>query len=189
MYARYTRNRVGDDSTRYEFQQPEKLFGRSGEGYIFWLLEPKVPKNQEQPYKWHLDVLSELGAHPEFRDSTLVIDLRPKQKRTGLFLYELMDVWGYSAHDWTPIMLRLHGLLVGDDPSSVNEKDFVRKDSEIVRPIYEFLYLNGWVAHGELMGPWTSPPVSSTNAALLYRDALNYFLGRILKATPDVFQP
>ena len=51
-----------------------------------------------------------------------------------------------------------------------------------MEPIYEFMYLAGSVANGELDGPWTAPPVSATNAALLFPKALEFFLQCIEKA-------
>lgn len=188
MYARYRRTRVGADATRYEFQSNEKLFG-CNEGFIPWLLGLKIPPGQGEPFRWHVDVVSELGSHPEYVDSTLVIDLKPKQNKTNLSLYEVMDAWGYSDSGWSPILLRLTGLFVDQEPSSVNRNDFIRKDDEVDGPIYEFLYLDGSVRDGKIVGSWRPPPVSPTNAALLWPAALNYFVQCIRERTPDVLNP
>lgn len=175
MYARYLRTRIAADATRYQFQENAKLFG-CNEGFIPWLLGQKIPAGQGEPYRWHVDVVGELGGRPDYPDSTLLIDLKPKQNKTNLSLYEVMDAWGYSDCSWSPILLRLTGLFVDHDPSSFNRQDFVRKDDELDGPIYEFLYLDGSVRDGKIVGSWKPPPMSPTNAALLWPDTLNYFV-------------
>ena len=188
MYARYKKTRVGSGTTQYELQQEEiHLFGCI-QGYIPWLLKPKIPAGQGGTYKWHIDVVAELGSHQEYPDNTLLIDLKPKQNKTNVSLYELMDVWGYSEDGWSPILLRLNGLFVDKDPSSVDRNTFMLKDDDISGPIYEFMYLNGSVEDGDLYGQWTSPPTSPTNAVLLWPEPLNYFLQCIRSRTPEVLQ-
>jgi hypothetical protein len=187
MYARYTRARVGSDATRYEYQEQISLFGCNN-GFIPWLLSQKVPPRQGEPYEWHVDVVNELGAHPDYPASTLIIDLKPKQSKHNLSLYEVLDVWGYSKSDWSPILLRLSGLFVDEDPKRINRKSFVRKDSDVDTPIYEFLYLVGSVKRGKLVGTWITPPASPTNAALLWPEVLRYFVRSIRECTLDVLQ-
>ena len=187
MYARYVRKRIGSSETRYEFQEQVSIFGCNS-GFVPWLLRSKVPQGQREPWKWHVDVVDELGRHPDYPDNTLIIDLKPKQNKTDLSLYELMDVWGYSDSGWSPILLRLNGLFVDENPSVVNRNSFVRKDVEIDGPIYEFLYLDGTVSDGKLIGRWNPPPVSPTNAALLWPESLNYFVHCIQEATPSLFE-
>jgi len=187
MYARYTRSRLGTNGTRYEFQEQISLFGCNN-GFIPWLLGLKLAQGQGEPCKWHVDVVAELGGHPDYLHSTLLIDLKPKQNKTNLSLYEVMDVWGYSDSGWTPILLRLNGLFIDEDPSLVDRNSFIRMDNEIDGPIYEFLYLDGSVTGGEITGLWVPPPASPTNAALLWPEMLDYFFQCIRDRTPDVLQ-
>jgi hypothetical protein len=189
MYARYLRSRVGKDAIRYELQEDNvSLFGCNN-GYIPWLLGLKLPPGQGEPCAWHVDVVSELGAHADYLNSTLLIDLKPKQIKTNLSLYEVMDVCGYSENDWSPVLLRLNGLFVDEeDPSSVDRNDFVRKDNEISGPIYEFLYVAGSVGDGKIKGTWRLPPSSPTNGALLWPEPLNYFIKCIQARTPSVLK-
>jgi len=88
------------------------------------------------------DILSLLNVERPTKHRILV-DLKPSD-RSKVSLYRLRDVWGYSADNWTPLALRLEGLLIDkrrDNPSRfkqafvgpIETKDFV----------YEFLYLNG----------------------------------------------
>lgn len=186
MYARYTRTQADANSTRYQLQEERvSLFGCNN-GFIPWLLSLKIPTGQGEAYRWHVNVVHELGTNPEYPNSTLIIDLKPKQNKSNLSLYEVMDVWGYSSHSWTPILLRLNGLFEDEDPALIDRKDFVRGDDEIDGPIYEFLYLNGSVNNGKIVGSWSTPPASTTNAALLWPDTLNYFVQCIHSCTPGV---
>lgn len=188
MYARYTRTRVGTDATRYVMVEKEiSLFGCNN-GYIPWLLSFKIPPAQSEPYYWHVGVVGELHAQAGYTDSALVIDLKPKQNKKNVSLYEVLDVWGVSADEWTPILLRLNGLFVDEKPELIDRGDFVRKDSELSGPIYEFLYLTGSVAGGAMKGSWAPPPASPTNAALLWPDTLNYFFQCIRECTPDILE-
>ena len=185
MYARYTRTQMDADTIRYQFQGKVSLFG-CNKGYIPWLLKRKIPSQQGEPYLWHLSVVEELDAVPDYSGSTLIIDLKPKQNKTNLSLYEVMDVWGYSHSGWSPILLRLNGLFVDSDPTLFDRKDFQRRACEIDGPIYEFLYLDGSVENGNLKGSWSPPPASPTNAALLWPESMNYFVQCIRDCTPDV---
>lgn len=188
MYGLYRRTRITNDSTRYERDPNEpqiSLFG-CNVGFIPWLLRFKVPPVQNEPYRWHVDVLPELDAQSDYRSGTLIIDLKPKQNKSNVSLYEVLDVWGWSESNWTPILLRLNGLFVDESPETINRDDFVRDDADIQESIYEFLYLDGSVKNGALIGSWRAPPVSSTNAALLWPETLSYFFQCIRERTPKL---
>jgi len=185
MYARYFKRRLkGKD--HFEFVEKVCLFG-CNDGFIPWLLSLKVPPSQGEPYKWHIGVPSELDkSEAKYRGSTLVIDLKPKQNKQNLSLYEMLDVWGYSDQGWTPIMLRLSGLFVDVDPRGIDRHDFLVKNNRRHEPVYDFLYLAGTVAHGKLIKNWSPPPASPTNAALLFPDTLRYFVECIRRCTPGL---
>jgi hypothetical protein len=186
MYYRYTKERVGAGTTRYKLQEERiHLFG-CNDGFIPWLLTLKLGPKDKEPYKWHVDVVSELASHPKYLDSTLLIDLKPKKEGTNISLYEVLDVWGYSSNGWSPIMLRLNGLFVDEKRSRINRESFVRADDQVSGPIYEFLYVAGTVFGGKLEGKWIPPPASPTNAALLWPEVINYFFQCIKSTTPEV---
>ena len=187
MFARYIRTQIGNSTTRYQFQKRVSLFG-CNHGFVPWLLRLKTPPSQGEPYPWHVNVIQELGNQPDYPNNTLLIDLKPKQNKSNLSLYEVMDVWGYSSSRWSPVLLRLNGLFIDEDPTGKNREDFTRDETDIHGPIYEFLYLAGSVADGKLVGTWNTPPVSSTNAALLWPHALNYFVQCIRTCTPEVLK-
>ena len=54
-YFVYSRKRIGSGSTRFRFRETAKLFG-CNEGFIPWMLEDGIPKGQNEPYRWHIDV-------------------------------------------------------------------------------------------------------------------------------------
>jgi len=185
MYGRYQRRRVMGKSTRYQFAEQVSLFGCNN-GFIPWLLQLQTPPGQNEPYLWHLEVEKALAGTDEYKGSTLVVDLKPKQHKTNVSLYEVLDVWGYLSGSWTPILLHLGGLFVDADPSSVDRNDFSISDNEVDGPIYEVLYPDGSIENGKIVGTWNAPPASPTNAALLWPDTLNYFVKCIRERTPDV---
>jgi hypothetical protein len=173
MYMRYLKSRR-DEKDHYSFAEKVCLFG-CNEGFTPWLLLKQIARSQEEPYPWHINIANALN-ETEYSGSMLLIDLKPKQRKSNLALYEVEDVWGYSDSGWTPILLRLSGLFIDADPATVNRNEFCILDCEKIGPIYEFLYLAGSVSGGKLTGGWTAPPASPTNAALLFPDTLRYFL-------------
>ncbi len=188
MFYLYRRAKVGKTATRYEIDKKEKrisLFGCKS-GFIPWLLAFKIPPNQNEPYGWHVDVLSELDAQPEYRSGSLIIDLKPRKHETNVSLYEVLDVWGWSQSDSTKLLLRLNGLFVDEDPKKFNRDDFVREDADIDGPIYEFLHVDGSIKNGKLNGSWRFSRGGPANAVLLRPEPLHYFFRSIRERTPDV---
>jgi hypothetical protein len=155
-----------------------------------------MPPRKSPPYEWHIDLRRALAAQRATRGSTVVTDLRPNQHAWNLSLYEIRDVWGY-VHDewWTSLMLRLDGLFVHAERGSIKRKRFVRRDADIETSIFEFLYVEGSVKRGTVVGRWTPPPASPINAALLFPESLRYFLTGIaafrldLMPAPGVASP
>jgi hypothetical protein len=184
MYARYNKQRSSNKDD-FKFVESACLFGCNN-GYIPWLLSRQLPPSQGEPYRWHVAVPSALDNTEEYRGSTLVIDLKPKQKEDNLSLYEVLDVWGFSNAGWTPIMLRLSGLFVDIDPETVDHNEFCVEDKRREGPIYEFIYLAGTVANGKLKQKWVTPPASPTNGALLWPETLKYFVDCIQQCTPSL---
>lgn len=187
MYSLYKYN-VKGKNTRYKLKEEQIcLFGRRN-GYIPWLLQRQIPRNQSAPYRWYVAIRPSLQSQSGYSDTTIIIDLKPKQRADNISLYELTDVWGISHNGWTPILLRLVGLFVDKKPSGVDRKKFERSENEIDEPIYEFLYLAGSVKNGELTAKWTAPPASPTNATLLWPDYLKHFFNQIRKRDPGILE-
>lgn len=183
MYAVYYKE-TSEGYTRFRFQNRTHLFGcRSG--LIPRSLLRKTGRDQNEPYRWHLSMKRVLPEDGSPR-SAIVIDLKPKQADSNLSLYELRDVWGYSDSGWSPVLIHLNVLYSDADPSNIDRLDFRIQNREQRISVYEFLYLQGSISGGRLTGKWTAPPVSPTNAALLWPAALKYFVGCIRACTPDL---
>jgi hypothetical protein len=188
MYSLYRRTRT-ENATKYELiEKSVSLFG-CNEGYVPWLLWLKLKADDTEPFHWHVDVLSELDAQEDHRSRTLIIDLKPKQNKTNVSLYEVTDVWGVSDSGWTPLLLRLRALFVDGNPTDIDRDNFIRSDDEVDEPIYEFLYTVGSVKNGQLADKWVAPPASPTNAALLWPETLNYFVRCIRERDPGILDP
>ncbi len=172
MYALYERNPQASH-WHYKFQNEDHLFGCVN-GKIPKLLSHSLSPEHNQPYKWHLNVPEAL-AQVGNEHRTLIINLKPNSRQPNVSLYELLDVWGYSAGDWTPVMMRLRGLFVDEDPKNVDPQDFVYDLSKADDPIFSVTYLKGSIANGQLTGLWIAPPSSSTNSVLLWPDVMKYF--------------
>jgi len=185
MYARYKKNYVSSDEINYQLLEEISLFG-CNVGLIPNLLRKKTNLNQNEPYLWHLNIEHELNLSRDYANSTFIIDLKPKQIKTNLSLYEILDVWGYSDSTWTPILLHLNGLFVDANPNTVNRNNFTISTKNIEKPIYEVLYIDGSVSKGQLVGKWTAPPSSPTNAALLWPETLKYFFKCIQERSPSL---
>lgn len=118
MYKLYKKARQNGNSSCYHSSQQVSFFGCKS-GIIPEMLIRTTPAIQSEPYVWHIDIETAL-AEMDRPASTLVIDLKPNNKKPNLSLYEVRDVWGYSSSGWTPILMRLDGLFVDADPTGFN---------------------------------------------------------------------
>ena len=81
---------------------------------------------------------------------TIVVDIKPAAA-DEIFLCELLNVWGYSSDNWTPLLWHLrvlepkHG-----DPRAGHLADFSAVDGG--EEVYEFLYARGSVKSGKIVG-------------------------------------
>lgn len=188
MYYLYERTSERD-VIRFRRLKSVCLFGcRSGT--IPRLLLQKLNReavSASEPLDWHVPVASEL-THEGITNGTLLIDLKPQQKKENISIYELLDVWGVSRSGWTPVMLRLRGLYVDELPTVCNPRDFSVVPPKEHSTIYSFLYLNGALRDGRLDGKWVAPPRSSTNSPLLWPNSLQYFVSKIQETAPHVLR-
>jgi hypothetical protein len=107
--------------------------------------------------------------------NTLIIDLKPNDEG-NLSLYEIVEAWGHSDRNWTPVMLRLKCLFCDEDASRFDRRDFKRTDADILtEPIFSFYYARGTVVDSELKGMWTLAPPGAANSALLWPKTMRYF--------------
>ena len=132
-----------------------------------------------RPLEWHLSeaaLLQQLDAN-DVDGNALLIDLKPNV-HGNVSLYRLCDVWGFSYETWTPLALRLRPLFI--DRDAADPPRFKAKFSNPPQhpSVHEFLYLQG----GTNKGTWTWGRVGSVNGALLWPDALRYFLRSMVLA-------
>jgi hypothetical protein len=171
---------------RYEILEGVCLFGYKS-GFIPRLLSQTIPSAQDEPYEWHLTMekaLRKVG-YPE---STILIDIKPRRKESNvLTLCELVDVWGASNHQWTPLLFHLRGLFVDEGPENGRRNHFEREIPEQHDPDYSVLYVHGSVRDGKVSGKWTAPPLGATNSALLWPRVFTYFVGVAKECTPWIF--
>ncbi len=183
MYALYTKDRAAT-GIRYRLKEEACLFG-CNQGWIPWLLQQRMGTTDNEPLAWHVPVLDTIE-NTEYRGCTLIIDIKPKNKDSKLHLSELIDVWGYSADGWTPLLMRTSPLFVEDDPKQYNREDFVIEGDGKFDPVYSTLYVQGSVEQGKISGKWIPPRASPTNSALLWPPVMSYFIRCIAEANPEL---
>lgn len=187
-YFLYAKKGTGE-SDSYVRRRETSIAG-SVNGIVSRYLRLVATPTTAEPWLWHIPMTGALGRLEADADA-FVIDLKPDD-RVLVSLYEVRNVWGFTSSGWTPMMLELETLLVDERREHFDKREFTipRTGREQVAT---FLYLNGGVENGALTGPWTFPRPSSTNSALLWPDALAYFVrqlgyqapaGRAEAATP-----
>lgn len=164
---------------RYALVRNEiKLAGRTGP---LAELSRRINVDQRSPFGWHVTaeaILNFLENRSVGR--AIVIDLKPRV--TGnISLYRLLDVWGYSYDEWTPLALRLEVLFSDRIEADANgfKKSFVHTNDE---PEYlgEFLYTQG----GVTKGTWNWGLVGRVNGALLWRNAFDFLVSSLDHTIP-----
>lgn len=110
--------------------------------------------------------------------NALVIDAKPGKQDTLIF--RVRDVWGYSGHGWTPVLLRLQ--LVSEGGLDFKRELFVQdRDDEV----FTISHMAGSVEGGRLVGTWNWPSVGSTNSTFLWPAVLGYFAEKMgLQSVP-----
>ncbi len=142
-------------------------------GPIAELAREKAP----QGGAWHAperQFLVAAAARPG--DHALIIDLKPRDKQAA-HLYWLRNVWGFTYGVWTPLLFQLEELHPTTHPhggpAKLKEGFPVPEGPRDI--VHEFLYVNG----GHRGGTWKWGMIGHVNGALLYSDALEYFLGAL----------
>jgi len=121
-----------------------------------------------------------------YENCSLLIDLKPNRKDGRVSLYEVLDVWGHSEHSWTPLLLHLELIVDGVDPTEISRERFQVSESDRDGPIYEWLYADGSVNAGQLVGTWSPPRPSSANSPVLWPHVLRYFCASIQGRSPGI---
>jgi len=157
---------------RYVFDKETHLFG-CNKGLMVQILKADPPISQGEAVKWQINLIRDLpkiGIH----DKTLVIDLKPNAKN-NLSLYELVNIFGFSAHGWTPMLLHLKSIFV-DDEGPEEMKKMIEISEFSQDDIFTFAHvMDGSIEMGRVVGKWVAPRPSSTNSALLWDSVFEYF--------------
>lgn len=152
------------------------LFGCNS-GWIPWLLQETMPHGQGEPYPWHVNIEAALAldeVRKQFPDAeAIIVDIKPTAKNE-FFVCELLDVYGYSCSGWTPLLWHMRVLEIDGEPKANHLEDFDAPGDG--GNIYEFLYAQGSVEDGRISGSWRPPKPSPTNGALLWPEAMTYFI-------------
>lgn len=193
MFALYSK-KTEEGRLKLKLEEEISLFG-CRVGYIPKLLGKVIPAGQEEPFKWHLPIQHMLAERVLERASeecqglkpAIIIDIKPRNKKEKyVTLCELLDVWGYSSSGWTPILMRLRGLLIDADPNKYEKSHLELDAQDNYDIIYTLLHLSGSVSKGRLVGTWNPPGPSPTNSVLLWPDTLKYFMECIKENDPKL---
>jgi hypothetical protein len=138
----------------------------------------KNPRNKV-PFGWHAtaaEIVEELKGSD---NQEVLINLKPNGQN-NVSLYRLLDVWGFSYTDWTPLALRLEVLFADHRHKSPEKfmKSFQLENQKSGEYIGEFLYLKGGVAGGT----WSWGQVGRVNGALLWKDAFTYLSSNLKRS-------
>jgi hypothetical protein len=153
---------------RYTRVHPFPLAGKKGP-----LAQLVAMRNEQKsvPFGWHStsdELITLHGGTPTTQ--AIVIDLKPNVPN-NVSLYRLLDVWGYSYTNWTPLAFRLQALFVDrhePDPTAF-KRSFVDA-GEDHRLAGEFLYVHGGVTGGD----WNWGKVGHVNGVLLWKEAFDF---------------
>ncbi len=181
MYAFYSKQAL-QDGLKYEFIEKTSLYG-CNVGWIPQALRRRLTGGEERPHNWHLSVQREL-AEAGREGQAVLIDFTPRRQET--LLCELQDIWGHSRHWWTPMMMRLAVLLLDVDRSEVDCTCFPVERPGDCETVYSISYVNGGIEDGHLAGRWTPGGASATNSAVLWPNALAYFIRCIKESSPEI---
>jgi hypothetical protein len=161
---------------RYNFRHLISLAG--GGGPLATFARTRNPANQV-PFGWHASeevLVGHFGGSPD--KQVIVIDLKPRV--TGnVSLYQLLDVWGYSLEEWTPVAVRLRALFADHkEPNPLTFKNSFVDPGTDHALVGEFLYMQGGVRKGK----WTWGMVGRVNGALLWKDAFVFLTENLGKS-------
>jgi hypothetical protein len=136
-----------------------------------YLVEQKTPLSWHMPDSNFIYKLS--GSSGKY---ALIIDLKPKMSN-NVSLFQVKDFWGYSYESWTPVAVRLETLFVDENKKNPDEfkKHFNDRNCPRER-VHEFLYLQA----GTKEGKWNWGKIGFVNGALLWPDALTFFINEII---------
>ena len=169
MYMLYDKS-ISGEKIDYSFNQEASFFGCNN-GWIPYLLRKKLHPSHAEPFQWHLNIPEALF-ESERRNYAFVIDIKPHSSKE-ILMAELLNVWGHSEDEWTPLLLQLNYLNVPDG----SKTSFSTATARNI--VYTHAYASGSVNSGEITGKWLPASPSATNGALLTPGVLKFFYDAI----------
>jgi hypothetical protein len=179
MYAVYDRYSQ-DQKIKLKFARKISLAGCNF-GIIPAMLKEKLDFSDNPPLGWELSIAEDYHKN----NQSIIIDIKPNNAEE-IVLCELDRVFGFSHFGWSPIMLRL--VQFYNDYATdveINKHDFICPEEDQHEIVYTMSYLAGSFKDGELEGKWIFPGRSSTNALLLWPDAMTFFYEQVERYDPS----
>jgi len=178
MYAVYDRHRC-DERIQLKFSKKISLAGCNSD-IIPAMLREKLDCSDNPPLGWELSIAEKYHENSQ----SIIIDIKPNNAEE-VVLCEIDKVFGFSHVGWSPIMLRLVQLYNDHaDDVGIDKHDFICPEEDDHEIVYTMSYLAGSFKDGELDGKWIFPGRSSTNALLLWPDAMTFFYEQVEKCDP-----
>jgi hypothetical protein len=170
---------VTTNNSARQFRQIEEVRIAGSNGPLALLQRQKNSGNAEN-HKWHATGREIVAAiHSSQPGTDIVIDLKPLDTK-AVSLFRLLDVWGFSEKEWTPVSLHLEELFIDKPQGNPAEFKQLFNMNHQGGSVGEFLYLLG----GTEKGTWNWGSVGQVNGALLWPDAFKYLtadLGEALR--------
>lgn len=184
----YTKRQSGS-TVSYSFLRPSRLFGWNSAwdrgGWLPFLLQQHIAAAPGRGTPaWHIrsgEIRRALANDTKGHGGTFVIEFRPN--RTDHLLCEIVQIWGYSTHAWTPMMLHLKQLVDGPrDSMDAYHFSVPANDPGCLQPIFTMIYTpDGFTTEGKVMGKWSAPAQGPMSSALLWPPAFEYFANEAKK--------
>lgn len=147
-----------------------------------------------QPCGWQLDLRQYSDRQKELRNISsgeivIVVDLKPRDR--NISLYEVANIWGYSAAGWTPMMWEMKAIFIDEQAPFIKSSvitdeefnlekykwmnDFCSDYSDDARILTFNHTFKGSIIDGKITGTWNPPGPASLNGCLLWPETMEYF--------------
>ena len=111
----------------YSYKDNVKIFG-SVNGLIVKMLKQIIPNNQNESYKWRINIDNDLPKI-SLANHAILIDLKPNTEG-NISLYEIKNIFGHCASGWTPMMFHLKAIFVDEEGEWEDKESFIIDTNE-----------------------------------------------------------
>jgi hypothetical protein len=173
MFGIYIKKTTINEIT-YEFKKGISLAGCNS-GLLPAMVKKIARSGQSEPFIWEINIAKQLR-DLEGDSATIIIDIKPNNKKNReVLLCELLDVWGYSASNWTPLLLHMKCLVDQFETTDFVKGKFSIECHKKLDDIFTISSMMGSIKDGQLTDKWTFPGPSATNSALLWPGVAEHF--------------